>query len=139
MTRQHLVFLPNLGVWALAGGVFVTDVTNASRTGLMDLQSLSWHAPTLRYFDIPIRALAEIRSNAEVYGRIASGPLAGVLIAGPPHYLHGPTELVISPQRPCACFGIQLSSSPCPKEFKVWVWGVLLGKCQLAAWSLTLC
>ena len=95
MARQLLVFLPNLCVWALAGGVFVTDVTNASRTGLMDLHSLSWHAPTLRYFDIPISALAEIRSNAEVYGRIASGPLAGIPIAGSPQDLHVPTEPVV--------------------------------------------
>ena len=85
------MFLPILCVQALADGVFLTDATNASRTGLMDLQSLSWHAPTLRYFEIPISTLPEIRSNAEMYGRIASGPLAGVPIAGSPRDLHGPT------------------------------------------------
>jgi hypothetical protein len=67
---------------ARAGGVFVTDVTNASRTGLMDLESLSWHEPTLAYFGVPAGALPAIRSNAEVYGRVADGPLAGVPIAG---------------------------------------------------------
>ena len=60
----------------------MTDVTNAARTGLMDLASLSWHAPALRYFGVPADALPQIRSNAEVYGRVASGPLAGVPIAG---------------------------------------------------------
>ncbi|KAK9834827.1 hypothetical protein WJX81_001779 [Elliptochloris bilobata] len=64
------------------GGVFVTDVSNASRTGLMDLASLSWHAPALRYFGVPADALPQILSNAEVYGRVASGPLAGVPITG---------------------------------------------------------
>jgi len=67
---------------ARAGGVFVTDVTNASRTGLMDLESLSWHEPTLAYFGVPAGALPAIVSNAEVYGRVAAGPLAGVPIAG---------------------------------------------------------
>lgn len=66
----------------------MTDVTNASRTGLMDLQSLSWHAPTLRYFDVPPGALPAIRSNAEVYARVACGPLAGVPIAGAPACRH---------------------------------------------------
>ena len=60
----------------------MTDVTNASRTGLMDLATLSWHEPALRYFGVPAGALPRIRSNAEVYGRVASGPFAGVPIAG---------------------------------------------------------
>ena len=67
---------------ARAGGIFVTDVTNASRTGLMDLETLSWHEPTLAYFGVPAGARPAIRSNAEVYGRVAAGPLAGVPIAG---------------------------------------------------------
>ena len=65
-----------------AGGIFVTDVTNASRTGLMDLASLRWHEPALRYFNVPADALPQIRSNAEAYGTVASGPLAGVPITG---------------------------------------------------------
>ncbi len=50
------------------GGLHVTDASNASRTNLMDLRSLSWHEPTLRLFGVPPAMLPQIRSNAEVYG-----------------------------------------------------------------------
>ncbi|KAK9814067.1 hypothetical protein WJX72_000230 [[Myrmecia] bisecta] len=64
------------------GGVLVTDVTNAARTNLMDLHSLSWHEPTMALFGVQRSMLADIRSNAEVYGTVKVGPLAGVPIAG---------------------------------------------------------
>ncbi|KAF6261584.1 hypothetical protein COO60DRAFT_1268650 [Scenedesmus sp. NREL 46B-D3] len=64
------------------GGVHVTDVTNASRTNLMELASLSWHGPTLALFGAPPAMMPRIASNAEVYGHVAAGPLAGVPIAG---------------------------------------------------------
>ncbi|KXZ50423.1 hypothetical protein GPECTOR_16g597 [Gonium pectorale] len=61
-------------IWQLTGGaeggVHVTDVTNASRTLLMDLDSLDWHDPTLEAFRCPRAALPRIASNAEVYGHI---------------------------------------------------------------------
>jgi glycerol kinase len=66
------------------GGVHVTDVTNASRTMLMDLESLEWHEPSLELMGIPRSMLPEIRSSSEVYGE-ASGtaaggrPIAGIL------------------------------------------------------------
>jgi glycerol kinase len=66
------------------GGVHVTDVTNASRTMLMDLESLQWHEPSLELMGIPRSMLPEIRSSSEVYGE-ASGtaaggrPIAGIL------------------------------------------------------------
>jgi glycerol kinase len=66
------------------GGVHVTDVTNASRTMLMDLESLEWHQPSLELMGIPRSMLPEIRSSSEVYGE-ASGtaaggrPIAGIL------------------------------------------------------------
>jgi glycerol kinase len=66
------------------GGVHVTDVTNASRTMLMDLESLDWHEPSLELMGIPRSLLPEIRSSSEVYGE-ASGtaaggrPIAGIL------------------------------------------------------------
>ncbi|HXN36828.1 MAG TPA: glycerol kinase GlpK [Solirubrobacteraceae bacterium] len=66
------------------GGVHVTDVTNASRTMLMDLESLDWHEPSLELMGIPRSMLPEIRSSSEVYGE-ASGtaaggrPIAGIL------------------------------------------------------------
>jgi glycerol kinase len=66
------------------GGVHVTDVTNASRTMLMDLETLDWHEPSLELMGIPRSMLPEIRSSSEVYG-LASGtaaggrPIAGIL------------------------------------------------------------
>ncbi|MCF3101100.1 glycerol kinase GlpK [Streptomyces roseoverticillatus] len=71
-------------VWNLTGGtdggVHVTDVTNASRTLLMDLGTLQWDAGILAAMGIPEAVLPEIRSSSEVYGR-AVGPLAGVPVA----------------------------------------------------------
>ncbi|GFR41737.1 hypothetical protein Agub_g2490 [Astrephomene gubernaculifera] len=63
-------------IWQLTGGagggVHVTDVTNASRTLLMDLDSLDWHPPTLAAFRCPREVLPRIVSNAEVYGTITA-------------------------------------------------------------------
>ncbi|MDF9716116.1 glycerol kinase GlpK [Nocardioides sp. ChNu-153] len=62
------------------GGVHVTDVTNASRTMLMDLETLDWDDELLGFFDIPRAMLPEIRpsSVADGYGVTrASGPFAG--------------------------------------------------------------
>jgi glycerol kinase len=70
-------------LWKLTGGsVHATDVTNASRTQLMDLQTLEWDSELLRAFSIPRQVLPEIRSSSEVYGRVAQGPLKGVAVAG---------------------------------------------------------
>jgi glycerol kinase len=73
--------------WHLTGGasgVHVTDVTNASRTQLMNLDTLDWDDEMLRAFDIPRAMLPEIRSSSEVYGHAAwdavkGAPLAGIL------------------------------------------------------------
>jgi glycerol kinase len=62
------------------GGVHVTDVTNASRTMLMNLETLDWDDELLSFFGIPRRMLPEIRpsSSPEPYGVThSSGPLAG--------------------------------------------------------------
>ncbi|MCQ8773395.1 glycerol kinase GlpK [Streptomyces telluris] len=71
-------------IWNLTGGpdggVHVTDVTNASRTLLMDLGTLQWDAGILSAMGVPEAVLPEIRSSCEVYGR-AVGPLAGVPVA----------------------------------------------------------
>jgi glycerol kinase len=71
-------------IWNLTGGpnggVHVTDVTNASRTMLMDLRTLRWSSEALDFFGIPARALPTIRSSAEVYG-VATDGLPGVRIA----------------------------------------------------------
>ena len=72
-------------IWHLTGGidggVHVTDVTNASRTMLMGLESLAWEPSLLDAFGVPAAMLPSIRSSAEVYGS-GVGELAGVPIAG---------------------------------------------------------
>lgn len=71
-------------IWHLtggvAGGVHVTDVTNASRTLLMNLHTLAWDDTMLAAIDIPVAMLPRICSSSEVYGT-ATGPLAGVPVA----------------------------------------------------------
>jgi glycerol kinase len=73
-------------LWKLTGaengGLHATDVTNASRTQLMSLNTLQWDDELLRTFAIPRQVLPEIRSSSEVYGHVAQGPLKGVAIAG---------------------------------------------------------
>ncbi|MEG4353080.1 glycerol kinase GlpK [Microcoleus sp. LAD1_D5] len=67
-------------IWHLTGGAHITDVTNASRTMLMDLQTLDWDAETLEIMTIPRQMLPEIRPSSQVFGT-AKGLLAGVPIA----------------------------------------------------------
>ncbi len=73
-------------LWNLTGGpdkgLHVTDVTNASRTQLMNLQTLSWDTDLLKAFDVPPQMLPRICSSSEVYGHVAQGALQGVAIAG---------------------------------------------------------
>lgn len=73
-------------IWNLTGGtkggIHVTDVTNASRTQLMNLRTLQWDEGMLQAFDIPHAMLPEIKSSSEVYGHVASDALPGVPIAG---------------------------------------------------------
>jgi glycerol kinase len=64
------------------GGVHVTDVTNASRTMLMDLESLDWHQPSLELMGVPRSMLPEIRSSSEVYGEASGTAVGGRPIAG---------------------------------------------------------
>jgi len=75
-------------LWNLSGGVqggvHFTDVTNASRTLLMNLETLQWDDELLGYFDIPRALLPEIKSSSEIYATTdPHGPLgAAVPIAG---------------------------------------------------------
>jgi glycerol kinase len=73
-------------IWNLTGGtdggLHLTDVTNASRTLMMDLRSLAWDEATAGTIGVPTSMLPEIRSSSEVYGEVRSGPLAGIPIAG---------------------------------------------------------
>ena len=75
-------------IWNLTGGpdggLHITDVTNASRTLMMDLETLQWDDELVSAIGIPKSMLPEIRSSAEVYGEVHSsaGSFAGVKIAG---------------------------------------------------------
>jgi glycerol kinase len=73
-------------VWKLTGGpdggIHVTDVTNASRTQLMNLRTLSWDMGILKSFGIPAKMLPEIRSSSETYGAAQLGAIRDVPIAG---------------------------------------------------------
>jgi glycerol kinase len=73
-------------LWNLSGGargvVHITDVSNASRTMLMNLKTQQWDLQTCEALDISTTVLPEIRSNSEVYAHIAVGSLQGVPISG---------------------------------------------------------
>jgi glycerol kinase len=64
------------------GGLHITDVTNASRTQLMDLDTLSWDKELLDAFRIPPAVLPGIRSSGEVYGTVKNSAASGTVIAG---------------------------------------------------------
>jgi len=80
----------NMDTWLLwnmtggvDGGLHVTDPTNASRTLLMDLDTLSWDTDIAAEMGVPVSMLPEIRSSSERYGVVRErGSLAGVPIAG---------------------------------------------------------
>jgi glycerol kinase len=73
-------------IWHLTGGpqggVHVTDVTNASRTQLMNLATLNWDREILNDFNIPIQMLPRIVSSSEVYGAAKLPAVENVAIAG---------------------------------------------------------
>ncbi|MBU6243188.1 MAG: glycerol kinase GlpK [Acidobacteria bacterium] len=77
-------------LWKLSGGVrggvHATDVTNASRTLLMNLETLGWDEELLEIFKVPIGILPEIKSSSEIYGETDPAgpfgtaiPIAGIL------------------------------------------------------------
>jgi glycerol kinase len=72
-------------IWHLTGGpeggAHVTDVTNASRTMLMDLETLAWDPELLEIIGVPAAMLPEIRGSSEVYGT-GTGDLESVPISG---------------------------------------------------------
>ena len=73
-------------IWHLTGGVnggiHITDITNASRTQLMNLETLTWDPEILETLGIPEAMLPEIRSSSEFYGVAKQGPIRDVPIAG---------------------------------------------------------
>jgi glycerol kinase len=80
----------NMDTWLLwnltggtDGGLHITDVTNASRTMLMDLSTLSWDEEIANAIGVPMSMLPEIKASSEVYGEVKSGGgFQGVKIAG---------------------------------------------------------
>ena len=64
------------------GGVHLTDVTNASRTQLFNLESCEWDEELLQLFSIPKQILPRVRSSSEIYGTVCHKSLDGVPLAG---------------------------------------------------------
>jgi glycerol kinase len=73
-------------IWNLTGGPnggkHYTDPTNASRTMLMNLETLDWDDEILAAMGVPRSLLPEIHASSEVYGEVSSGALAGLPLAG---------------------------------------------------------
>jgi glycerol kinase len=73
-------------LWNLTGGsqhgLHVTDVTNASRTQLLNLETLDWDDQLLESFAIPRVMLPEVRSSSEVYAAATAAGISGVPLAG---------------------------------------------------------
>jgi glycerol kinase len=73
-------------VWNLTGGSqggkHITDVTNASRTQLMNLRTLEWDKELLDLFEIPAAMLPRICSSSEAYGSATADPVPSVAITG---------------------------------------------------------
>ncbi|MFI5156087.1 MAG: glycerol kinase GlpK [Chitinophagales bacterium] len=73
-------------VWKLSGGqLHITDVSNASRTMLMNIHSCEWDEELLKLFNIPVAVLPQIKASSEVYGNSGSSlspgsntPIAGI-------------------------------------------------------------
>ncbi len=82
------VLFGNIDTWVIwnltggpNGGVHVTDVSNASRTMLMNLDTLDWDPDMLKVMGIPRAMLPAVKASSEVYGK-AVGDLAGIPVAG---------------------------------------------------------
>ncbi len=67
-------------LWNLSAGTFATDVTNASLTALMNLETLDWDPDLLALFGVPRSVLVDIRSTSEVYAKTSDGvPIASLV------------------------------------------------------------
>jgi len=82
------VLFGNIDTWVIwnltggpKGGVHVTDVSNASRTMLMNLETLDWDPEILKLMGVPRAMLPAIKASSEVYGK-AVGALEGIPVAG---------------------------------------------------------
>ncbi|HSG42992.1 MAG TPA: glycerol kinase GlpK [Anaerolineales bacterium] len=71
-------------IWNLTGQ-HITDVTNASRTMLMNINTLDWDDEMLHVLNIPRAVLPQIKSSSEIYGNVGAqyiAPLPGIRVAG---------------------------------------------------------
>lgn len=68
-------------IWNITGK-HLTDVTNASRTFLMDIETLEWDQSLCKLFGVRLSILPQIRSSADDFGLILDGPLKGIPITG---------------------------------------------------------
>lgn len=83
------ILFGNIDTWVIwnltggpKGGVHVTDVTNASRTMLMNLETLDWDPEMLKAMSIPRAMLPAVKASSEVYGECKNSSLEGVPVAG---------------------------------------------------------
>jgi glycerol kinase len=67
-------------LWNLSSGTFATDVTNASRTALMNLETLDWDPELLALFAIPRSVLADIKPTSHVYAKTSDGVAIAALV-----------------------------------------------------------
>ncbi len=86
-SSPRLLFLTYVSIFQnLTGGVkadlHITEPTNASRTLLLDLHTLTWHKSLLNFFGLRPSILPKLVSSSEVVGYLAFGPLEGVPISG---------------------------------------------------------
>ncbi len=83
------VLFGNIDTWVIwnltggpNGGVHVTDVSNASRTMLMNLETLDWDPEILKIMGIPRSMLPAVKPSSEVYGKAKGGDLDGIPVSG---------------------------------------------------------
>ena len=84
-TRGELAFgtIDTWLIWKLTYGLHITDVSNASRTMLFDINTLIWDDELLNIFDIPHKLMPDVRSSSEIYAEVSyPSELAGIPIAG---------------------------------------------------------
>ena len=66
----------------MSAGQHISEVTNASRTLLLNIRTLEWDSVLLQFFGIRESVLPRLVSTSEVYGNLAYGPLKGVPLGG---------------------------------------------------------
>lgn len=83
LKEQRLMFgtVDSWILWNLTGN-HLTDVTNASRTFLMDIETLEWDKSLCKHFGVPYKILPKILASADDFGLVKQGPLRGLPITG---------------------------------------------------------